>query len=151
MPTSETRTNPVREKLPGERATINRRFRIVFTDDDPEVPGKKLKYELKLYVIAGMYDDGRLGELFFRGEKLGTFMSGILDSMATTISIALQHGVPLQQLTSKYRGAKFGPAQQFGLDDADFRSCTSPMDLIAQWLDLRFPDGKFSVATLIER
>lgn len=100
--------------------------------------------ELKLYVIAGMYDDGRLGELFIRAEKMNGFISGILDAMATTISIALQHGVPLKQLTEKYRGARFPPSQSFGMDDKEFKSCTSPMDLIAQWLDKVFPGGVFS-------
>jgi hypothetical protein len=136
---------PMRDKLPGERASFDRRFRIVQWEDDPTEPGKKVMTELKLYVIAGMYDDGRLGELFIRAEKMNGFISGILDAMATTISIALQHGVPLQQMTQKYRGGRFPPAQAFGLDDKEFKSCTSPMDLVAQWLDLRFPEGKLAL------
>ena len=145
MPTSEGTTVPERQKLPGERASIDRRFKIVQWEDDPAEPGKKVMTELKLYIIVGMYDDTRLGEIFIRAEKMNGFISGILDAMATTISIALQHGVPLRTLTEKYRGARFPPAQAFGLDDKEFKSCSSPMDLIAQWLDLRFPDGKLSL------
>jgi ribonucleoside-diphosphate reductase alpha chain len=145
MSTSNSEVAVSREKLPEFRPSIDRRFEITYYEDDPETPGKQKQCELVIYVIAGMYDDGRLGEVFFRGAKLGTLLSGTLDSMATMMSIALQYGVPLQEMTKKWRGCQFGPAQAFGLKDPEFRKCTSIFDLIAQWLDLRFPEGRLLV------
>jgi len=91
---------------------------------------------LKLYVIAGMYPDGSLGEIFLKADRVGTFMSGALDTAAMLFSMALQHGVPLKTLTQKMRGHKFGPAGFLG--DSEFKSCTSPFDAVAQFLDARF-------------
>jgi ribonucleoside-diphosphate reductase alpha chain len=64
-------------------------------------------------------------------------MSGALDTVATLFSIALQYGVPMVVLTTKWRHQKFGPSG-FLVEDSDLKSCTSPFDAIAQWLDLRF-------------
>jgi hypothetical protein len=146
MPTAENPPLPQpsrREKLPPERPSLTRRLHIKYQEPDPKNEGKFLTKHLRMYVTAGMYEDGRIGELFIRGEKQGELLSGVLDQFATSISLGLQHGVPLQAFTIKMRGTQFGPAQQFGLDDQTFTGCTSPFDLLAKWLDSVFPDGKF--------
>lgn len=131
---------PVRDKLPVERAGLVRRFHIVYFEDD-EVTGKQVRRDLKFYIQPGLYPDGRLGEILIKGEKQGGMISGALDAMATMISISLQHGVPLASLTCKLRGCMFGPSGLTG--DQEFPRCTSMFDLIAQYLDKRFPDGKY--------
>lgn len=150
-------------KLPDGRQSITRRFSIPMVHEDSELPSvltgalleafpeidrqlladtlkKALDHrtngKLKFYVTAGMYDDGKLGELFIRADRAGSFMNGVLDTMAMVMSIALQHGVPLDVLTSKMRHTRF-PPNGF-LKDDEFRSCASPIDLLAQWLTKRF-------------
>lgn len=123
------------QKMPPERASYTRRFCIRYID---EVTGERC--ELKFYVTAGAYADGRLGEIFVRGDKVGGFISGALDALAMTMSVGLQHGVPLEILVEKLRHNRFGPSGFTG--DSEFPSCTSMFDLIAQWLWKKFPNGK---------
>lgn len=125
----------MRDRLPSERTSIVRKFKIKYIN---EADGQAS--ELKFYLTTSMYPDGRLGEVFVAGDKVGSLLSGTLDAMAMVISVALQHGVPLQDITSKLRNHKFGPAGFTG--DKDFPSCTSMFDLIARYLDSRFPEGK---------
>ncbi len=120
----------MRQRLSDVRPGLTRKFRIKYVDDlnTPRV--------LKFYVQTGLFPDGKLGEIFIRGDKMGDFNSGALDALATIMSIALQHGVPLRDMTTKLRNHRFGPAGFTG--DAEFHSCTSMFDLIAQWLDRKF-------------
>lgn len=150
-------------KLPDDRKSITRRFSIPSTSEDQDLPnvlasalieafptidrellGETLKRTLdhrtngkfKFYVTAGMYEDGRIGELFVRADRAGSTMNGILDTLAMTMSIALQHGVPIEMLTAKMKNTQFPP---YGLTgDSEFRICKSPIDLLAQWLSVRF-------------
>lgn len=119
------------KKLPEDRQAITRRFSIPYTHEDgsPDT--------LKLYVTAGLYPDGSLGEIFIRADKVGSFMAGALDTVAMMFSIAIQHGVPVEMLTSKLRHSRFPPSG-FMAKDPEFKSCSSPFDLVAQWIGTRF-------------
>lgn len=143
MSTSE-RVAVLREKLDDERPGFIRRFHLKYIDKDEET-GKEVIKDLKFYIQPHMYTDGRIGEVFIKGEKQGGLISGALDAMATMISLGLQHGVPLQLITAKLRNNKFGPAGFTG--DQEYHSCSSMFDLIAQYLDRTFPDGKFQRKT----
>lgn len=145
------------EKLPEDRASKTRKFSIKYVDEaQAPIVCEKCEHvnvqapqmrKLKFYLIAGMYPDGRLGEIFLRGDKIGGFMSGALDAIAMVISIGLQHGVPMTAITSKLRNQRFGPGGLGSTGDATFPSCTSMFDLVAQFLEFQFPDGKLRDAT----
>lgn len=125
------------EKLPDERFSFTRKFQINFIDPGTQVAGK-----IKFYITAGIYADLRLGEIAIRGDKMGEMMYAALDALAMSISIGLQHGVPLSLFVEKLRGLRgFGPQGFTG--DPEFHSATSLFDLIAQWLAHTFPDGKY--------
>lgn len=128
-----------RERLPELRSGATRSFavRVVETDD---ATGKSITRHVKFDVTANVYPDGRVGEIFIHSEKMGAFVSGALDALATIMSIALQHGVPLGSMLEKLRRSRFGPGGYTG--DSTFRSCSSLFDLVAQWLEYRFPTGK---------
>lgn len=126
------------QRLPDERQGFTRRFKIPYTLDDGTLT------KLKVYVTVSLYADGRLGEIFIRADKVGSFMAGALDTVAMLFSIALQHGVPMTTITEKLRYSKFGPSGFMPWDD-DIKSCTSPFDAVAHWLDLKF--GKPPEAT----
>lgn len=125
-----------RERLPSERPSITRDFSVPYSDGTEE-------QRFKIFLVAGVYDDGRLGELFIytdrKNDQLSSLLAGMLDTIATTISIGLQHGVPLAEYLGKLRHSHFGPAGKTG--DAQFPTCTSLFDLSAQWLAATFPDG----------
>ena len=61
------------------------------------------------YLHVGFYEDGKPGEVFIRISKEGSTISGMLDTIATLVSISLQNGVPLETLADKFIGMKFEP------------------------------------------
>ena len=121
---------PQRERLPAERAGWTKKFKLSYTHKDgtPDV--------MKIYLRTGIYEDGRLGEIFITADRVGTLASGALDAVATMVSMLLQYGVPLDVITSKLRHTRFPPNSFTG--DEEFPSCSSILDLVAQFLDKRF-------------
>jgi hypothetical protein len=121
--------------MPELRHGATRKFKISYLDEADRLPRV-----LKFYVTPNVRDDGMLGEIFIKGDRVGGFLSGALDTIAMTISIGLRHGVPLEVFVEKLRHHRFGPAGFTG--DPEFPSCTSMFDLIAQYLAKRFPGGR---------
>ena len=119
-------------RLPNDRSGITRKFSLRYIDEQTKEPR-----ELKFYVTANTHPDGSVGEIFVKGDKVGGLISGALDALAMVISVGLQHGVPLHMITTKLRHNRFGPSGFTG--DPEYPSCTSMFDLIAQWLQAKFP------------
>uniref|UniRef100_A0A6M3MB60 ribonucleoside-diphosphate reductase n=1 Tax=viral metagenome TaxID=1070528 RepID=A0A6M3MB60_9ZZZZ len=87
--------------LPIDRTGRTFRFEITTTEEHPRtVDG---------YFIINTYEDGTPGELFIHMDKTGSTVSGLLDCWAITVSIALQHGVPLDAICHKLSGIRFPP------------------------------------------
>jgi ribonucleoside-diphosphate reductase alpha chain len=88
------------------------------------------------YMIAGSYPDDGLGEVFLKMGKQGSTLAGVMDAFSIAVSVALQHGVPLQTYVQKFANLKFEPA---GLtDDPDVRMAQSIMDYIFRRLALDY-------------
>ena len=115
----------VRHKLQEERASITHKFKV----GDHEG-----------YITVGLYPDGEPGELFITMAKEGSTVSGLVDSFALAVSIALQHGVPLKLLCEKFAHTRFEPSGWSG--NADIGYAKSIMDYIFRWLQLRFLTGQ---------
>ncbi len=114
-----------RYKLPDERAAFTHKFSIGVH---------------KGYITVGMYEDQSPGEIFVRMAKEGSVVAGLMDSFATAISLALQHGVPLHVLIEKFKGTRFEPSGFTG--NQEIPIATSIMDYLFRWLAIRFPaDG----------
>jgi ribonucleoside-diphosphate reductase alpha chain len=120
--TKESR--PLRRKLPDERRSITHKFDIAGHEG---------------YIIAGMYEDGQPGEIFITMSKEGSTISGLMDSFATAISIALQYGVPLRGLVDKFSHMRFEPSGF--TKNPDIPMAKSIMDYIFRWLATKFLDG----------
>ena len=112
---------PVRKKLPVERQAMTHKFSIAGHDG---------------YITVGLYDDGTPGEIFLVMAKEGSIISGMMDAFATSVSLALQYGVPLQVLCDKFSHTRFEPSGFTG--NPDIPIAKSIMDYIFRWLDLRF-------------
>lgn len=119
-----------RRRLPDDRASITRKFKLRYKHKDGTDD------VMRIYLTAGMYEDGRLGELFIRCDRLGTMARGVLDALAIMISTMLQHDIPLGVIVEKLRFMRFEPAGLTG--DPEFPMCTSVVDLIARWIEKRF-------------
>jgi ribonucleoside-diphosphate reductase alpha chain len=85
-------------------------------------------------MTAGMYEDGSLGEVFLKLGKQGSTLAGVMDAFSIGISIALQHGVPLETYIQKFTNMRFEPAGM--TDDPDIRIAQSVMDYIFRRLAL---------------
>lgn len=88
------------------------------------------------YMTASTYEDGNLAEVFIRMAKQGSTLNGILEAWAIAISLALQHGVPLDTLADKYQDMQFEPSGF--TSDEEIRRAKSVPDFLFRWLMLHF-------------
>ena len=124
-------------------AGVARKFRIFAAK---ETANGLAPYEVKGYITVGDYPDGTPGEIFIKMAKEGSTISGLMDSFATAISIALQHRVPLKLLCDKFSHTRFEPSGFTGNDKIPMAS--SLMDYIFRYLDLKHAgrDGRSEMA-----
>ena len=115
----------VRHKLPDERFSITHKFNIAGHEG---------------YITVGCYPNGQPGEIFITMAKEGSTVSGLMDSFALAISLALQHGVPLKLLCEKFEHTRFEPSGWS--QNPDIGYAKSIMDYIFRWLHLRFLTGQ---------
>jgi ribonucleoside-diphosphate reductase alpha chain len=83
-----------------------------------------------------MFEDGMPGEVFITMSKEGSTISGMMDSFATSISIALQYGVPLKVLVDKFSHARFEPSGF--TNNPEIPIAKSISDYIFRWLGVKF-------------
>jgi len=112
---------PVRKRLPKSRPSITTSFTVGGAQG---------------YLTAGSYPDDGLGEIFLRLGKQGSTLAGVMDAFSIAISIALQHGVPLETFVQKFTNLRFEPAGM--TDDPDVRMAQSIMDYIFRRLALDY-------------
>ena len=115
---------PYRRKLPDERTSITHKFDIAGHEG---------------YIHVGKYDNGEPGEIFIRMSKEGSTISGLMDSFATAISMALQYGVPLRVLVDKFSHMRFEPSGF--TKNPDIPMAKSIMDYIFRWMATKFLDS----------
>jgi ribonucleoside-diphosphate reductase alpha chain len=111
----------VRERLSRRRKSSTFAFRVA---------------DCEGYVTVGEYEDGRPGETFIRVSKQGSTLAGIMDAFSISLSLGLQHGVPLATYVRKYVNMKFEPSGM--TDDPDLRIATSLLDYIFRRLALDY-------------
>src|SRR4051794_39403920 len=112
---------PHRRRLPGRRAGGAHKFDIAGHEG---------------YITVGLYPDGVPGEIFLKMAKEGSTVSGLMDSFATTVSVALQYGVPLRDLVNKFAHVRFEPSGFTG--NQEIPIAKSIVDYIFRWLGSRF-------------
>src|SRR3989442_3833286 len=86
--------------------------------------------------MVGLYADGSPGEIFVVMSKEGSTISGLMDAFATSISIALQYGVPLRVLVNKFIHTRFEPAGM--TNNPEIRFAKSVVDYIFRYLGLKY-------------
>ncbi|SDP40710.1 ribonucleoside-diphosphate reductase class II [Klenkia soli] len=118
-PAAAALSHPVRKRLPKKRTSVTTSFSVAGAEG---------------YMTAGMYEDGSLGEVFLKLGKQGSTLAGVMDAFSIGISLALQHGVPLETYISKFTNMRFEPAGM--TDDPDIRIAQSVMDYIFRRLAL---------------
>jgi ribonucleoside-diphosphate reductase alpha chain len=128
-------TGVTRRRLPVERTAITHRF---------DIGGQEG------YLTVGLYEDGQPGEIFLKMAKEGSTVSGLVDTFATTVSVALQYGVPLRDLVNKFAHVRFEPSGFTG--NAEIPIAKSIVDYVFRYLGSRFlPESDRAALGLQER
>jgi ribonucleoside-diphosphate reductase alpha chain len=91
------------------------------------------------YITVGLYEDGQPGELFITMSKEGSTIGGLMDTVGTLTSIALQYGVPLESLVKKFAYQRFEPSGF--TKNPDIRNATSITDYVFRYLGCQFIKG----------
>ena len=131
-----------RTKLPQTRKSITHKFDISGHEG---------------YITVGLYEDGKPGEVFVSMHKTGSTIRGLMDSWATSVSLNLQHGIPVDILFKKFRHQKFEPAgfvkneNEGFLDSKPIRTASSILDYVAQFMINKFGEGSEKVEFNIEQ
>src|SRR5216683_1126015 len=120
-PVEKVAYKPLRKRLPDQRDATIHKFSINGNEG---------------YLMVGLYADGSPGEIFVVMSKEGSTISGLMDAFATSISIALQYGVPLRVLVNKFIHTRFEPAGM--TNNPEIRFAKSVVDYIFRYLGLKY-------------
>lgn len=112
---------PRRRKLPNERMSITHKFSVAGHEG---------------YIHAGLYETGAPGEIFIKMSKEGSTLSGVMDTLALSLSMNLQYGVPLEVLCNKLVHTRFEPMGM--TTNKEIPMVKSLMDYLGRWLALKF-------------
>ena len=113
--------SPVRRKLPDERSSVTHKFSVAGHEG---------------YLTVGLYLDGTVGEVFISMNKAGSTISGLMDTIAVSVSTGLQYGVPLHFYVDKFSHVRFEPSGWTGHPQLPYAK--SVVDYIFRWLGMRF-------------
>ena len=116
-----TAAHPARRRMPDTREAITHHFSIAGHDG---------------YITTGKYEDGSPGEVFIKMAKQGSTVAGLVDSLAICVSMALQHGVPLEILVDKLSHTRFEPAGF--TPNPEIPMAKSIVDYVVRWLGSKF-------------
>lgn len=104
----------------------------------------------ELYLCVGEYDDGRVGEIFVDVSKEGTFVRGVMSTLARVISICLQCGADVHTICHALRGIDFPPSGQV-IGSNYVTECYSIADWIASELEVRYINRQIEDKGLIQQ
>jgi ribonucleoside-diphosphate reductase alpha chain len=115
---------PMRRRLPDTRKAITHKFDVAGHEG---------------YITAGLYDDGMPGEVFITISKEGSTIAGLMDAIATLVSVSLQYGVPVESLVRKFEHVRFEPSGM--TRNPEIPMAKSLVDYIFRWLAMEFVPG----------
>ena len=115
---------PLRRRLSDTRTAITHKFDIAGHEG---------------YLTVGLFEDNQPGELFITMAKEGSTIGGLMDSVGTLTSMALQYGVPLEALVKKFAHQRFEPSGF--TKNPDIRNASSITDYVFRWMAFQFIPG----------
>ena len=114
-------SQPARRRLPATRIAKTHKFDIAGHEG---------------YLTVGLFDDGSPGELFITMAKEGSTIGGLMDTIGTLTSMALQYGVPLDILARKFSHHRFEPSGW--TKNPNIRQASSITDYVFRWMSQEF-------------
>jgi len=115
---------PLRRRLPDTRNAITHKFDVAGHEG---------------YITVGLYEDGQPGEVFIRIAKEGSTIGGLMDTIATLVSVSLQYGVPVESLVRKFEHVRFEPSGM--TRNPEIPIAKSLTDYIFRWMAMEFVPG----------
>jgi ribonucleoside-diphosphate reductase alpha chain len=115
---------PLRRRLADTRTALTHKFDIAGHEG---------------YLTVGLFENNQPGELFITMAKEGSTIGGLMDSIGTLTSLALQYGVPLDALVRKFAHQRFEPSGF--TKNADIRNASSITDYVFRWMAMQFVPG----------
>lgn len=112
---------PSRKRLPDTRPAVTHKFSVSGHEG---------------YLTVGMFENGTPGELFIQMAKEGSTIGGLMDTIGTLTSIALQYGVAVDMLANKFSHQRFEPSGF--THNKDIKSASSIIDYVFRWMELEF-------------
>jgi ribonucleoside-diphosphate reductase alpha chain len=115
---------PLRRRLPDTRASVTHKFDIAGHEG---------------YITVGLFEDNTPGEVFITMAKQGSTIGGLMDTIATLISLNLQYGVPMDAIVRKFEHMRFEPSGMTTNQDIPFAK--SFIDYVVRWMGMQFVSG----------
>ena len=112
---------PHRQVLPATRESLTHKFAVGNHEG---------------YLTIGLYPDGRPGEIFLKMSKEGSTISGMCQAFCRAFSLAIQHGLSIEDAVARFRGMRFEPMGS--TSNPQIPECSSIVDYIARYLEIHF-------------
>ena len=110
-----------REVLPETRLSLTHKFQINGHEG---------------YLTIGLFEDGRPGEVFIKMSKEGSTLSGLIQGFCRAFSLAIQHGLSIQEAVARFRGMRFEPMGP--TSNPEIPEASSILDYVARYLEVEF-------------
>ena len=91
----------------------------------------------KVYLRTGDYQDGSLGEIFIDMHKEGAAFRSLMNCFAISVSMGLQHGVPLRSYVDQFTFTRFEP-QGIVEGHPNIKFATSIIDFVFRTLGVEY-------------
>lgn len=88
------------------------------------------------YLTIGLYPDGSPGEIFLKVAKEGSAISGFCQAFCRAFSLAMQHGLSVDEAVARFKGMRFEPMGP--TSNPEIPQANSIVDYIACYLELHF-------------
>jgi len=88
------------------------------------------------YLTVGIYEDGTPGEIFIKVAKEGSALSGMCQAFCRAFSIALQHGLSVDDAVIRFKGMRFEPMG--ATSNPEIPEAQSLVDYVARYLELHY-------------
>jgi ribonucleoside-diphosphate reductase alpha chain len=90
-----------------------------------------------VYIRTGEYDNGQIGEIFIDMHREGAAFRSLLNCFAISISLGLQHGVPLEEFVDAFVFTRFEPSGMV-TGNSKIKMATSVIDYIFRELAVTY-------------
>lgn len=90
-----------------------------------------------VYLRTGEYDNGQIGEIFIDMHREGAAFRSLMNCFAISISLGLQHGVPLEEFIDAFVFTRFEPSGMV-MGNPQIKMSTSVIDYIFRELAVTY-------------